>query len=81
MYLILIEHSFHTCVLQDLETYKVKVKEEITEWCAALKAKNISDWMIVILNSDETKNKTKLLPRTSVYDKIKSDFGSKQPER
>lgn len=65
----------------DLETYKVKVKEEITDWISALKAKNIPDWLIVVYNSEESKNKMKLLPRTNVYDKIKSDFCSKQPER
>ena len=67
--------------LQDLETYKQKVKEEISDWCAALKAKNIPDWLIVIVNSDDSKMKTKLLPRSSVYDKIKSDFCSKTPDR
>ncbi|XP_053396902.1 trafficking protein particle complex subunit 10-like isoform X2 [Mercenaria mercenaria] len=65
----------------DLETYKQKIKEEINDWCAALKAKNIPDWLIVVFNSDENKGKTKLLPRSSVYDKIKSDFCSKTPDR
>ncbi|XP_052241628.1 trafficking protein particle complex subunit 10-like isoform X2 [Dreissena polymorpha] len=65
----------------DLEGYKNTVKEEITEWQNALKNKNIPDWMIVVVHSDENKMKTKLLPRSSVYDKIKSDFGGKQPER
>ncbi|WAR06773.1 TPC10-like protein [Mya arenaria] len=65
----------------DLEAYKQTVKEEITEWQAALKAKNIPDWLIVVVNSDESKAKTKLLPRSSVFDKIKSDFCGKQPER
>ena len=66
---------------QDLETYKQKVKEEISDWTAALKAKNIPDWLIVVMNSDENKGKTKLLPRSSVYDKIKSDFCGKHQER
>ncbi|KAL4232651.1 Trafficking protein particle complex subunit 10 [Mactra antiquata] len=65
----------------DLEAYKQKEKEEISDWSAALKAKNIPDWLIVVFNSDENKSKSKLLPRSSVYDKIKSDFCSKNPDR
>ena len=68
-------------ILQDLEAYKQTVKEEITEWQAALKAKSIPDWLIIVVNSEENKMKTKLLPRSSVYDKIKSDFCSKHQER
>lgn len=66
---------------QDLETYKQKVKEEITDWTSALKAKSIPDWLIVVVNSDENKSKSKLLPRSSLYDKIKSDFCGKHQDR
>ena len=64
-----------------MENYKQTVKEELTEWHTALKNSNIPDWLIVVVNNDDTKGKTKLLPRSSVIDKVKNDFCSKQPER
>lgn len=67
--------------IQDLDTYKQITKDELTEWTSALKRKNIPDWLIIVVSSDESKLKTKLLPRSSVFDKIKSDFCNKQPER
>ena len=71
---------FFMCI-QDLDTYKQITKDELTEWTSALKRKNIPDWLIIVVSSDESKLKTKLLPRSSVFDKIKSDFCNKQPER
>lgn len=65
----------------DLETYKNSVKEEITDWCTAMKNKNIPDWLICVVINEENKVKSKLLPRSSVYDKVKSDFCSKYSER
>ena len=65
---------------QDIDTYKAVVKDDITEWLAALKVHNITDWLVVVVVNDESKVKAKLL-RTSVYDKVKSDFCSKQGER
>ncbi|XP_005093343.1 trafficking protein particle complex subunit 10 [Aplysia californica] len=65
----------------DLESYKQSVKDEIAEWQNALKARNIPDWLIVVVISDENKVKAKLLPRASVIDKVKSDFCGKYPER
>ncbi|XP_022294052.2 trafficking protein particle complex subunit 10-like isoform X1 [Crassostrea virginica] len=72
-------HVFWTSC--DLDTYKQITKDELTEWTSALKRKNIPDWLIIVVSSDESKLKTKLLPRSSVFDKIKSDFCNKQPER
>ncbi|XP_059152410.1 trafficking protein particle complex subunit 10-like [Physella acuta] len=65
----------------DVEAYKQTVKDDITEWLSALKARNIQDWLIVVVNSEESKVKAKLLPRSSVIDKVKSDFCSKYQER
>ena len=53
----------------------------MTEWYAALKNNNIPDWLIVVVVSDESKVKSKLLPRSSVIDKVKSDFCGKQVDR
>ena len=49
-------------------------------WQSALKALSIPDWLIIVVVHDENKVKTKIL-RTSVYDKVKSDFGSKSSGR
>lgn len=65
----------------DVEGYKQSVKDEIAEWHSALKLRNIPDWLIVVVSSEESKVKAKLLPRSSVIDKVKSDFCSKHPER
>ncbi|KAJ8315032.1 hypothetical protein KUTeg_007182 [Tegillarca granosa] len=67
--------------LKDLDAYKQTVKDEISEWNNALKARNIPDWLIVVVISDESKVKTKLLPRSSVIDKVKNDFCNKLPDR
>ena len=56
------------------------MKDEITEWTASLKARNISDWMVVVVVYEESKVKSKLL-RTSVFDRVKSDFCSKHSDR
>ncbi|XP_071955676.1 trafficking protein particle complex subunit 10-like [Antedon mediterranea] len=67
----------------DVDAYKIVVKEEISKWQQLLREKNINDWMIVLVEASNPKRgqKTKLLPRTSVFDKIKNDFCSKQSDR
>lgn len=67
--------------IQDSDTYKQTTREELVEWTSALKRKNIPDWLIVVVSTDESKLKSKLLPRSSVFDKIKSDFCNKTPDR
>ncbi|KAI0210478.1 Trafficking protein particle complex subunit 10 [Lamellibrachia satsuma] len=72
---------FHTYWTDcDIDTYKSVVKDEIVEWLSVLKSKDSTDWMIIVVVYDENKVKTKLL-RSSVFDKIKTDFCSKQPDR
>lgn len=49
-----------------------------------LRERNIVDWMIIqVVAQDSLRgNKPKLtLPRSTVFDKIKSDFGGKNSER
>uniref|UniRef100_A0A2C9L2H9 TRAPPC10/Trs130 N-terminal domain-containing protein n=1 Tax=Biomphalaria glabrata TaxID=6526 RepID=A0A2C9L2H9_BIOGL len=65
----------------DLDTYKQSVRDDINEWLGALRTRNIPDWLIVVVTNEESKVKAKLLARTSVIDKVKSDFCSKYPER
>ena len=65
---------------QDMETYKQTGKDDIAEWQAALKARNIPDWLIVVVTGED-RVKTKLLQRASVADKVKSDFCGKYTDR
>ena len=60
------------------------MKEKIAEWQRQLKDKSIVDWLIihVIVSQENLKNKPKFpVPRSTVYDKIKSDFGGKNNDR
>lgn len=71
-------HTFWTDV-SDVDVYKTSLKDEITSWLFKLKESNISDWFVIHVDNSESRkaNKaTKLLPRSSVIDKIKSDFPS-----
>ncbi|XP_028656367.1 trafficking protein particle complex subunit 10 isoform X1 [Erpetoichthys calabaricus] len=66
----------------DTEVYKSSVKDDITKWQNILKNYNTVDWLIVLVDSDaKKKNKTNILPRTSIVDKIRSDFCNKQSDR
>lgn len=69
---------------QDADEFKSGVKDSITDWMKKLRERNIVDWMIIqVVAQDSLRgNKPKLtLPRSTVFDKIKSDFGGKNSER
>ncbi|XP_021932391.1 trafficking protein particle complex subunit 10 isoform X2 [Zootermopsis nevadensis] len=73
-------HIFWTeCV--DLDAYKTTVREEIEAWLKILGQHNIQDWMIVLVETYDIRKTNKLLPRTTVLDKIRSDFASKHGDR
>lgn len=42
---------------------------------------NIIDWVIVVVETYDLRKHNKLLPRTTVFDKIKSDFAEKKADR
>ncbi|XP_030850473.1 trafficking protein particle complex subunit 10 isoform X3 [Strongylocentrotus purpuratus] len=67
----------------DADAYKMCVKNDISAWQQSLKECNVSDWLIVLVETSNPKrgNKQKFLPRTSVLDKIRNDFCSKQSDR
>jgi trafficking protein particle complex subunit 10 len=46
-----------------------------------LSENNISDWMIVLVETYDIRKTNKLLPRTTVLDKIRNDFASKNGDR
>ncbi|KAF7703265.1 trafficking protein particle complex subunit 10 [Silurus meridionalis] len=66
----------------DTETYKTSVKEDMQRWQSVLKLHGSTDWLIVVVENDsKKKNKTNILPRTSIMDKIRNDFCNKQSDR
>lgn len=70
------------CVCQDTEVYKASVKEDMQRWQGVLRLHGSVDWLIVVVESDnKKKNKTNILPRTSIVDKIRNDFCNKQSDR
>uniref|UniRef100_A0A8C2KI83 Trafficking protein particle complex 10 n=1 Tax=Cyprinus carpio TaxID=7962 RepID=A0A8C2KI83_CYPCA len=66
----------------DTEVYTASVQEDIQRWQAALRLHGSVDWLIAVVESDnKKKNKTNILPRTSIVDKIRNDFCNKQSDR
>lgn len=64
-----------------MDTYKTSVRDDIDSWLKTLMQYQIQDWMIVIVETYDIKKTNKLLPRTTVLDKIRSDFASKNGDR
>ncbi|RVE58361.1 hypothetical protein OJAV_G00208410 [Oryzias javanicus] len=67
----------------DTEAYKSSVKEDMLRWHNSLRTHGSADWVIIVVESNDTKkkNKTNILPRSSIVDKIRSDFCNKQNDR
>ncbi|MEQ2311533.1 Trafficking protein particle complex subunit 10 [Ameca splendens] len=67
----------------DTETYKSSVKEDMMRWQNTLRSHSSADWVIIVVETNDTKkkNKTNILPRSSIVDKIRSDFCNKQNDR
>ncbi|XP_020782651.1 trafficking protein particle complex subunit 10 [Boleophthalmus pectinirostris] len=67
----------------DTEAYKGSVKEDMMRWQNSLRTHGSADWVIIVVENNETKkkNKTNILPRSSIIDKIRSDFCNKQNDR
>lgn len=61
--------------------YKTSVRDDIEAWLKELNARNITDWLIVVVETFDIKRANKLLPRTTVLDKIRADFAPKQGDR
>ncbi|XP_023939099.2 trafficking protein particle complex subunit 10 [Bicyclus anynana] len=72
-------HIYWTDCL-DVEYYKTTLREDIEVWIKHLEKNNITDWMIVLVETYDIRKTNKLLPRTTVLDKIKGDFAAKQTE-
>ncbi|KAJ8971683.1 hypothetical protein NQ317_014001 [Molorchus minor] len=67
--------------ITDVDAYKISVREDIENWLKELSAKDIQDWLVVVVENYDGKRANKLLPRTTVLDKIRADFAPKQGDR
>ncbi|XP_045483784.1 trafficking protein particle complex subunit 10 [Harmonia axyridis] len=65
----------------DVDLYRSTLKEDIEGWLKELTSRDIQDWLIVVVENYDGKRANKLLPRTTVLDKIRADFALKQGDR
>lgn len=65
----------------DVDTYKSTVKEDIDSWLKILNNYGIVDWMILVVETVDIKKTKNILPRTTVLDKVRTDFASKSGDR
>lgn len=71
--------NYHVVMrFQDIDVYKTSVRDDIESWLKELTSRNITDWLIVVVETYDAKRTNKLLPRTTVLDKIRADFAPKQ---
>uniref|UniRef100_A0A1B6CSP2 Uncharacterized protein n=2 Tax=Clastoptera arizonana TaxID=38151 RepID=A0A1B6CSP2_9HEMI len=82
-YQLIHQPIFHTYWTQcpDVDTYKTSARESMEGWMKILTHNNINDWMIVLVETYDFRKTNKLIPRTTVLDKIRSDFGAKNADR
>lgn len=74
---------FHTYWTEcsDVEAYKAGVRDDIEHWLRDLNARGISDWLIVVVETWDARRANKLLPRTTVLDRIRADWASRHGDR
>ncbi|XP_013166205.1 PREDICTED: trafficking protein particle complex subunit 10 [Papilio xuthus] len=72
-------HIFWTdCV--DIDYYKTTLRDEVETWLKQMEKNGVTDWMVVLVETYDIRKANKLLPRTTVLDKIKADFAVKHQE-
>lgn len=64
-----------------MDSYKKTTHEEIEKWLKLLASYDISDWMILLVETIDVRKTKNLLQRTTVLDKIRLDFGAKNDDR
>ncbi|XP_037817828.1 trafficking protein particle complex subunit 10 [Lucilia sericata] len=80
----IVEHPIlHIYVTEcnDLDSYKKTTHEEIDNWLKLLSSYDVSDWMILLVETIDVRKTKNLLQRTTVLDKIRLDFGAKNDDR
>ncbi|KYB25316.1 Trafficking protein particle complex subunit 10-like Protein [Tribolium castaneum] len=65
----------------DVDLYKNTVRDDIENWLKELQTRDIPDFLVVVVENYDGKRTNKLLPRTTVLDKIRTDFAPKQGDR
>ncbi|KAH8382030.1 hypothetical protein KR009_001512, partial [Drosophila setifemur] len=65
----------------DVDTYKGTIREEIDAWLKLLNSYGVSDWMILLVETLDMRKTKNFMPRTTVLDKIRLDFGTKNDDR
>ncbi|XP_038870385.1 trafficking protein particle complex subunit 10-like [Salvelinus namaycush] len=67
----------------DIKVYKASVRDNMMRWQGNLRLHGSADWVIVVVETSDAKkkNKTNILPRSSLVDKIRNDFCNKQNDR
>uniref|UniRef100_A0A6P4EKL3 Trafficking protein particle complex subunit 10 isoform X1 n=1 Tax=Drosophila rhopaloa TaxID=1041015 RepID=A0A6P4EKL3_DRORH len=65
----------------DVDTYKATIREEIDTWLKLLTSYGISDWMILLVETLDMRKTKNFMPRTTVLDKIRLDFSTKNDDR
>ena len=73
-------HTYWTDVM-DVDNYRQGVKEDIINWLALLRKTSVTDWMIILVETPESRKTNKFPLRTTVLDKLKQDIGGKTPDR
>lgn len=61
--------------------YKTTLKDEIDSWLKNLNAHGVADFLILVVETLDVKKTKNILPRSTVLDKIRSDFASKNEDR
>ena len=73
-------HTYWTDVME-VDNYRQGVKEDIINWLAMLRKTSVTDWMIILVETPESRKTNKFPLRTTVLDKLKQDIGGKTPDR
>lgn len=64
-----------------MDTYKKTTHDQIEQWLKILNNYGITEWMILLVETIDVRKTKNLLQRTTVLDKIRVDFGSKNDDR
>lgn len=78
-------HTHWLCAV-DADVYKSSSRPILLQWLSRLRNANVLDWMVVVVVAGQAmearaKTAAKLLPRTTVLDRVKQDVLSKHSDR
>ncbi|CEJ05537.1 hypothetical protein RMCBS344292_19476 [Rhizopus microsporus] len=71
---------FVTC--EDNEVYKTRIRKNIRSWLDLVQSKKIQEWLIVYVAEADTKRSNNYLGlKSSIFDKIRTDFNPPKQDR